>query len=129
MNTTIILARVFGSFLIVIAGAVFLNRKALMRAVTAMFEEPFAEWVAAIVALLGGIAYVNLYEDWSSLPAGILSAIGWLILLKGLLYAFLPSARLAKLTKILNEDTWYTRDGVRALVVGVYLAGFGFGLW
>jgi hypothetical protein len=129
MDMTIILARVFGIYFLLAAVMVFANRDALMMAVEAMFKERFAQWLAAMIALLGGIAYVNIYQDWSSLPAAILSVIGWAIVIKGLLYAFAPQVKLAKYTRILTERSWYTMDGVLALVVGAYLTGFGFGLW
>jgi hypothetical protein len=129
MDMTTLLARIFGPYLLLAALMVFANRKALMLNVEAMFQERFAQWLAAMIAILGGLTYVNLYQDWSSLPSGILSTIGWLILFKGLLYAFLPEVRLAKFTKILNDRSWYTMDGILAVIFGVYLSGFGYGLW
>ncbi len=126
---TILLARIFGLFFLLATLMVFANRKALMINVAAMFKERFAQWLAAMIALLGGLTYVNLYQDWSSLPSCILSAIGWFILAKGLIYAFLPDVQFAKFTKILNENAWYTMDGVLALILGIYLTGFGYGFW
>jgi hypothetical protein len=108
---------------------IFMNRKALMVSVEAMFKERFAQMLASMVALIGGLLFINLYQDWSSLPAGIISALASLIFIKGLLYAFLPEVRLAKLSKVLTERSWYTMDGTLALILGIYLTGFGYGLW
>ena len=126
---TIYLARVWGAYFLIASVMVFMNRRALMLSVKSMFTERFAELVAAMIAILGGLAYVNLYQNWSSFPAGLLSLLGWLVLIKGLLYAFLPQAKLAKLTGLLTERMWYTADGVLALLAGLYLAGYGYGLW
>lgn len=129
METTMILSRIFGVYLIIAGVMVFTNRKALMLGVLSMFKERFAQLLAAMMSLLVGLALINFYQDWSSLASSVLSVIGWLIFLKGLLYAFLPEVRLAKITKLFTERRWYTMDGVLALVVGIYLAGYGYNLW
>lgn len=129
MELAVLLSKVFGVYFLIASAMVFLNRKALMVSVESMFKERFAQMLAAMIALLGGLTFVNLYQDWSSLPSGILSAIGWLILIKGLLYAFMPEVRLASLTKILSEHSWYIMDGVLAFIVGLYLTGYGYGFW
>ena len=126
---TLFLARVFGIYFLIAAAMIFANRAALMTGVESMFKERFAQLMAAMLSLLGGLILINLHQDYSSLPAGIISVIGWLIFLKGMLYAFLPEARLVKLSKKFTERAWYTMDGVLALVVGVYRTGFSFGAW
>lgn len=127
MELTILLAKVFGLYLIVAGVEVFLNRKHLMLGVVAMFKERFAQLLAGMMALLGGLLLVNIHTDWSTLPAGVVSAIGWLILVKGLLYLFVPEVHLAKFVKNFSERSWYTIDGTFALVIGLYLVNFGFG--
>ncbi|HRH24377.1 MAG TPA: hypothetical protein PK109_02190 [Candidatus Paceibacterota bacterium] len=129
MEPTLLLARVFGVYFIIAAVMVFMNRKALMISVEAMFKERFAQMIAAMLSILGGLLFINLYQDWSTLASGIISAIAWLILLKGLLYAFVPEARLVKLFKGFTEGNWYTMDGILALVLGIYLSGIGYGMW
>lgn len=129
MDLTMLLCRVFGIYFLIAAVMVFANRKALLIAVEAMFKERFAQLLTAMICLLGGLLFINFYQDWTSLPSGIISTIAWLIFAKGLLYAFLPEARLAKFTKVLNDQSWYVMDGLLALGFGAYLTGVGFGLW
>ena len=129
MDMTIILARVFGVYFLIAAAMVFTNRRALMLGVTSMFKERFAELLAGMIALMGGLFYVNVYQDWSSFPSSLLSLFGWLIIAKGLIYGFTPEIHLAKLTHVLTERSWYTMDGILALVLGIYLTGFGYGVW
>lgn len=126
---TLFLARVFGIYLLIAAVMVFANRTALMVGVEAMFKERFAQLLAGMLSLLGGLILINLHQDYSTLAAGIISAFGWLIFAKGLMYAFVPEARLAKLTKLMTERLWYTMDGILALALGLYLTGYSFGLW
>ena len=129
MELTQLLSRIFGVYLLLAAAMVFANRKVLMNGVEAMFKERFAQWVAALILILGGLTFINLYQSWSSIPGGIISLIAWFILAKRLLYAFLPEVRLAKFTRFLTENSWYTMDGLLALVIGLYLTGYGYGFW
>ncbi len=128
MEITLLLARIFGPYFLLAAVMVFLNRKELMVNVEAMYQERFAQWLAGMIATLGGIAYINIYQDWSSFTSGLLSMLGWLVLIKGLLYAFIPRVRLAKLTGILDERSWYTMDGILAFLCGLYLTAYGYGI-
>lgn len=129
MEPSLVLARIFGVYFLIAAVMVFGNRTALMVGVEAMFKERFAQLVAAMISLLGGLAYVNFYQEWSSVASSLLSLIGWLLIAKGLLYAFLPEARLVTLSRLLTERRWYTMDGLLALAAGIYLTGYGYGLW
>lgn len=129
MELTIILSRIFGVYLLIVSVMIFMNRKALMVGVLSMFKERFAQMLAAMISILGSLTFINFYQDWSSLPSSIISTIPWFILIKGLLYAFLPEIRLAKLSHVLTERSWYTMDGILALVVGLYLAGYGYGFF
>lgn len=127
MELTVLLSKIFGVYMIIAGIAVFFNRRHLMVGIIAMAKERFAQLVAGILAVLMGLILVNIHNVWSTAPAAVVSLIGWIALLKGLLYLFLPEAQLAKLVKGLTERAWYTVDGVLALLVGLYLAGFGYG--
>ncbi len=127
MELTVLLSKIFGVYMVIAGIAVFFNRRHLMAGIIAMAKERFAQLVAGMLALLMGLLIVNIHNDWSSMPASLISLIGWIGLLKGLLYIFLPEAQLAKLMKGFTERAWYTVDGILALLIGLYLAGYGYG--
>lgn len=129
MEPTVLLAKIFGVYLIIVAIAVFINRKALMVGVMGMFKERFAQLMTGILAVLGGLFLINIHNDWSSLPSTVVSLIGWLTFIKGLFLLFLPERHLAEVAKMFKERVWYTIDGVLALALGLYLTGFGYGFW
>lgn len=127
MPLTIFLAQVFGLYMIIVGLAIIANRKHIMLAVAALVEERLAQLMAGIMALLMGLFLVNLHNDWSTMPAAVVSLICWTIFVKGLLYLFIPEPSLSKLVRKLNQRKWYMIDGVIAVLVGIYLAGFGYG--
>lgn len=126
MELTVFLSKVFGLYMLLAGIAVMFNRRHIMAGVVALAKERFAQLIAGTIALFMGLILVNLHNDWSTLPASLVSLIGWLAVLKGLVYLFLPEAKITKLMHALTERSWYTVDGVVAIVVGLYLAGFGF---
>jgi len=129
MELTILLAKIFGVYMLLIGVAIFMNRKHFLGAIIAIAKERFAQIIAGAMALLIGLWMINVHNDWSSGPAGLITLIGWIGLAKGVLYLFLPEAQLAKITHVFAERTWYMVDGVIVIVLGAYLAGYGYGLW
>mgnify|MGYP001599795850 CR=1 FL=1 len=126
MELTVLLAKVFGLYMVIVGVAILMNRKHMMLAIIAIAKERFAQLISGIVSVLLGLLLVNIHNDWSSFPACIVSLIGWTILVKGCFYLFMPEARLTRLVHVLTERSWSMIDGVLAVIVGLYLAGFGF---
>ncbi|MBY0110904.1 hypothetical protein K2Y00_02785 [Patescibacteria group bacterium] len=127
MELTVFLAKVFGLYMLIAGIAVLFNRRHIMAGVMAIAKERFAQIIAGTVALFFGLILVNLHNDWSTLPASLVSLVGWFGVAKGVFYLFLPEGKITKLMHMLTDRNWYTVDGVVAIVIGVYLAGFGYG--
>lgn len=129
MLITLFLARVIGVYLIIGGLAVLMDRSRLMLAVVALTKERFAQLIAGVLALITGLVLVNLVNDWSSLPALIVSLTGWVAILKGALYLLMPEKELSKMMQMFMDRKWYVLDGALVLLAGIYVAGFGYGLW
>ncbi len=127
MILTIFLAKVIGLYMLIAGLALFLNRRHMMLAVVSLGKERASQLIGGIVALFIGLVVVNLHNEWSTLPAALVSLVGWLGVLKGIAYLFLPEAKLAKFMHALSERKWYAIDGAVAILLGLYLTGFGFG--
>lgn len=128
MELTILLAKIFGLYMLVMGVAIFMNKKHFVGAIIAVAKERFAQIIAGAFALLIGLWMVNVHNDWSSVPAGIITLLGWIGIAKGFLYLFLPEANLAKVTHYFAERPWYMVDGIIVIALGAYLAAYGYGL-
>lgn len=128
MGLTFLLARVLGPYILLAGIAVFINRRHIMLGVVALAHEKGAQLTAGLLALFVGLFLVNVHNIWYSLPVGLVSAVGWGAVIKGLVYLFLPEAQLSKIMKALSDRNWYMIDGIVAVVIGLYLTAFGFGL-
>ncbi len=129
MDLTILLSKIFGLYMLIAGIAIFMNRKHVMLAVVAIFKERFAQLLAGILSLLLGLLLINIHNDWSTAPAILISLLGWMVVVKGLVYLFMPESKLTKLMHFLSEREWYTVDAILAVVLGAYLAGYGYGLF
>lgn len=127
MILTILLAKIFGLYMLAIGVSILMNRRQMMLAIVALMKDRAVQLMGGVMALLLGLFLVNIHNDWSTLPSVLVSLIGWAIFFKGLAYLFLPEPKLAKLVHALTERSWYMIDGVLAVIIGLYLAGFGFG--
>lgn len=129
MELTLFLSKVIGVYLLVMGIAVLVNRRHIMLAVVSLAKERVAQLIAGVVALLFGLILVNVHNDWSTLPASIISFVGWAGVVKGALYLLLPEAKLAKIVQMFSDRSWYMADGIIAILVGLYLANYGYGLF
>ncbi len=127
MLLTILLAKVIGLYMLIAGLALFMNRRHMMLAIVAIAKERAAQLIGGLVALIFGLFIVNMHNDWSTLPASIITFIGWAGVVKGIFYLFVPEAKLTKVMHALADRKWFVIDGVVAILVGLYLAGFGFG--
>ncbi len=127
MELTILLAKVFGLYLIIGGASIMLRERYFMPVVGAFVEERLTRLVVGILELIAGLFLAVSHTDWSSIPAGVITAFGWVMVIEGTLYLLLPDESVEKLIKAMNSKYWYILGGALAIFLGTYLAGFGFG--
>lgn len=126
MPPTILLAKVFGVFLLIVGVVVLVRRRDLeTTAATFARGHPLHVTVAAM-RLLAGLFLVMLHNDWSSPAAAIISAFGWMLIAVSVTYLALPYALVERLTARISPPWLYVVGGVCAIVLGIYLAAYGF---
>jgi uncharacterized protein YjeT (DUF2065 family) len=127
MDTTILLARVLGLYLVIIGVVVLLRRRYFLPVFATYPEQRLVRAVVSLAEVLGGLFLVVAPNRWSPLPAVLITVTGWLILLEGLLYLVLPDQLVRRLIGAFNTEGWYIAGGVATIAAGAYLAAFGFG--
>lgn len=122
------LAQLFGLYFLIVGAIVILRQQAVMPAIADIVENRAVLYILALVELGAGlavaIAYPNVSLDWM----GIISLVGWTMLIEGVLYLALPAKKVQKFVKTFNTQSWYVSGGILSIVLGAYLAGVGFGL-
>ncbi len=125
---TIYLSRLIGLYWIVVILSLVIHKQATLDSVTALFNNPAIVLLTGIMAVAGGLAVILAHNIWKggALPV-VVTIVGWLALIKGLMFLFLPAA--AESEMILS---WWRHPlcfylcMTPSFLIGVYLAYEGF---
>jgi putative exporter of polyketide antibiotics len=125
---TVFLSRLLGLFYILAAISMFLHKQTYVETVAALLQNPSVMFVVGIVTLLAGLAMVLAHNIWSRGAVAVLvTLIGWLALIKGLLFLFLPPQAEAEVfLRVFHYGQLYYMYAAISLVLGVYLTYRGF---
>ena len=81
----------------------------------------------ALLELVAGIMLTVAYPTIGTDVPGILSIIGYMLIVEGIFYLGVPLGVSRKFISKFNTSSWYVAGGVAAIALGSYLAGMGFG--
>jgi hypothetical protein len=126
-TSTNYLARLLGLFSILIGLAMIARRDEMTGAVDSLIHNPTLLLVVGLIALAVGLAMVLAHNVWSGgvLPV-VVTIIGWLILIRGLVLLFLPAAAVAALFEAMHFARLLYLYATISLVLGIYLVLAGF---
>jgi len=125
---TVFLSKLFGSYYIFAALSMVLHKQSFVETVTAVLHNSLVMFIVSIITLLGGLALVLAHNFWSSgALAVVVTLVGWITLVKGLLFLFLTPEMEAELflTNLHYAQLFYLYTAI-SFVLGVYLAYGGF---
>ena len=128
METTILLSKVFGLFLMIAGFSVMVRKHYFVPVIGGFVEERLTCMLLGILELLAGLFLSMQYMDFGTLPSSIISALGIALVLEGTLYLLLPDRIVKKVIRFYNVPLWYALGGTLSVLIGAYLVFFGFGL-
>ncbi len=124
---TVFLARLFGLFMTVIAVWMLADEPGLSETVRALAHDRPVTLLLSMMCLASGLAVVLGHQIWSGGVATVLvTLLGWLLLLRGVLLLFLPPSVLELVTNAVTGSAWLYAGGVVALGLGLILTYAGF---
>jgi hypothetical protein len=126
-SLTMFLSRLIGLFVILVALPLAMRKQATLETLTALVHNPPLLLILGMVFLATGLAIVLNHNIWSGgvLPV-IVTLIGWVTLLRGLLLLSLSPEALAGLLGIAHYEQLFSLYIVISLVLGAYLTYSGF---
>jgi vacuolar-type H+-ATPase subunit I/STV1 len=122
------LARLIGLYCLLAALVMAVQREAWTAAVTALVHDPPLMLLSGVCVVAAGLALVLAHNVWSggALPV-VVTVIGWLTLLKGLmLWVLTPAAAADFYLERLRYGELYYLYCAFSFAVGLYLAAAGF---
>jgi len=126
MERSHFLAKLFGPVFIA-GGAGMLFNTAIYRA---MFERALHDhmliYLSGVLALVAGLSIVIMHNDWKWHWPLIITVIGWLAVIGGIVRMVTPQVIETWGLAVLSYPSFFTIDGGVALILGVLLSYFGY---
>jgi len=125
--TTRVFARVLGLFLVIV-DVTAVARASDMQALLAQFEaNSLWTWVTGAFILLFGLVIIAAHPYWRGAAAIVVSGLGWLITLRGLLLLAFPRAFVAMANDMIGAQALWVGLCIAMALVGLYLTYVGWG--
>ncbi|ORB75017.1 hypothetical protein [Mycobacterium scrofulaceum] len=118
-------SRVLGPFLVIV-DVTAVARASDMQSLLSQFEaNSMWTFVTGAFILLVGLTIVAAHQSWRGTAAVIVSLIGWLIVLRGLLLVAFPRFFASLANDMIGAQAWWIALCVVFAVVGLYLTYVG----
>lgn len=124
---TIFLAKLIGLFALLLALVMAVHKQAIIDTANALVHERAVLFVFAMAALACGLAIVIGHNVWSGglLPL-VVTVLGWLLVLRGLLLLLLPPESVGALLEAMRLAQLFYVYVAITFLIGLYLTGAGF---
>ncbi len=125
---TVFLAKFIGIYCILVAIPMAVNKQATLQMVSALVNDAPVLYLFGLTLVGAGLAVILNHNVWSGGPLPIVvTLVGWLALLKGLLFLFEPPPAAAGVAIWGTAyQQYYYLDVALAFILGAYLAYGGF---
>jgi hypothetical protein len=124
-TTTRMFARVLGPFFFIVCVTAVV-RASDMRAVISDFAaNALWPWMAGAFVLIGGLIIVALHQHWRGAAAFIVSLLGWLVVLRGVLLLAFPAAFISMANSMMDLGALWRGVCIVFAAIGLYLAYVG----
>lgn len=122
---TRLFSRMLGPFWLIISAAA-VGRASDMRTLLSEFEaNSIWSWVTGAFVLAGGLIIVALHQYWRSTAAVIVSLLGWLLVLRGVLLLTFPTAFISIANSVIGATTVWRVAYACFVAIGFYLTYVG----
>ena len=120
---SVFLSRLIGLCLLLYGLAMIVHRQTIAYAMARLSSSPTAMLGVSVHTVIAGLAMVLGHNLWAKHPAAlIVTLVGWLTLIKGVILLLLPPPLMAKILQhVLNSATWLHAVTAIMLVLGAYL--------
>ena len=126
-STTTFLAQTLGLYFVILGALVIIRQSSMLKVFSGLTKSPLALYSIALMELIAGIMLTVAYPTIGTDIAGIISIIGYMLIVESVFYLGVPLGITRKIIAKFNTSTWYVTGGLASLALGAYLAGMGFG--
>ena len=128
MGSANFIAQIIGLLFSIDAVGVLINTAIYRRMVEEFTESPALRYLGGILALFFGLFILNFNNAWTADWTVIITIIGWLSVVKGVLLIVFPKVYLNFSNWMRMGDAMMRYMGIIYLLLGLFLTFKGFGL-
>ncbi len=125
MELSLLLAKVIGVGLVLVAASMLFNRKNIDLLFDA-YKSAAAVYITGIVEIFLGLSLVISHNIWAADFRVIITIIGWMLLVRGVGRIFAPARIPQLLGRFKTMGSFFVPLLVFILLIGAYLAYAGF---
>jgi hypothetical protein len=122
MPPPVLIARIVGPVLVVIGAGVLLNLPLYVDMVGEAVRMPVLIYLSGLLALTAGVAMLNAYRAWTADWRVIVTIMGWLLVLGGIVRIAVPRLTVALATTIYSGPAAMAVVGIAAFLLGGFLS-------
>ena len=122
MTLTIYLAQFFGFLFIILAVSMLFTKKLTLEVLEDFAHNKGLSYLGGLIAVAAGLAMVLSHNIWNAgALAAIISLIGWLMLIKGIVLLFMTPESYLKIYRMVDLEKSYYIISIIFLLIGLYL--------
>jgi hypothetical protein len=126
MPSAVVIARIVGPLFVAIAAGLLLNRAFYAAAIAEAVRSPTLIYLSGIASLVAGLAILNAHRAWSADWRVVVTVLGWLMVIGGVMRIVLPRVTASIATTLYSGSAAMVIVGVIVLVLGGFLSFAGY---
>lgn len=126
MENALAIAKVIGPIHVILGLSILLYGPSWQKLATKWAENHFSLFAVGIIQGIGGLIILNLYHELYPTPWLIITFIGWVMLIKSIVFFLLPGAITRWGVELLKSKIILYSGGILVAVLGGILSYFGY---
>lgn len=126
MQTSIFLAKLLGPTLLLVGIGLLINRDGYRAMAREFLASRALIYIAGMLAFIPGLAVVLLHNVWVADWRVLITLLGWLSVIAGIIRILFPQEVTRMGTRLINNPTAFMLSGAVMLVIGAILSFYGF---
>jgi len=128
MSNAELIAGFVGPLFVAVAAALLINRRTVAGLVTGVLNSPEFIFFSGLLTLLAGLAIVRAHNVWSAEWTILVTVIGWLCVIGGIMRIIWPERVSALRNNMMRGENAVTAWALVTLLLGAFLTAKGYAL-
>jgi uncharacterized protein YjeT (DUF2065 family) len=118
--------QIFSLAYLAIGIGIFINPDFYKKMLSGFMENPATLYLGGLMALIIGFLIVTFHNTWTMDLSVIITIIGWIALIKGIVILIFPKTMIVLSKKIINSPIFMKIEAAIATIAGLAFSYLGF---